>query len=166
MLHFRSWARNETEEFQTILVERRFKAQVKASSVVVASLACCWYFDFSFWIMVGMVLGIGMVAAFAGIDVAAMPLLAAGFMLREWAFGFPTLVLHTLPPRKLDDHFDTTLVGVEAVAISPLRPFGRIQLGDQTLDAVSESGTMIDSGTRVRITGCRNGVIQVQAVME
>lgn len=166
LLHFRQWAHNETDDLRTILMSRLLRAQVKASLFVGAMLFVCWYLDISFWIAIAIVLGLGMIAAFAGIDVAAMPILAAGFMLREWAFGFPSLVLHSLPSSGLDTSFDPRLIGVEATALGPLRPFGRIQFDDQIAEAVSESGQMIDSGARVRIAGCRNGVLQVQTVTE
>jgi membrane-bound serine protease (ClpP class) len=43
-------------------------------------------------------------------------------------------------------------IGLEGVAISPLRPGGKAQFGDQVVDVISQ-GDRVDKGRRVRIVG-------------
>jgi membrane-bound serine protease (ClpP class) len=45
-----------------------------------------------------------------------------------------------------------TLLGSEGVAVSPLRPGGKVQLGEQVLDALSQS-EFIAKGSRIRVVG-------------
>ena len=165
VLHFRDWAKRNNE-LGEILVERLLKAQTKASLVIILFFAGCWYFNLSFWLLLGIFLGLGALAGMGGIDVAAAPVLVACFMLREWAFEFPSLILHTLPPPSPDESFDNKLIGAEAIAIGPLRPLGRIQLNDETMEAAAVTGQLIEAGARVQITGCKNGIVQVQLVSD
>ncbi|MDX2131699.1 MAG: NfeD family protein [Planctomycetota bacterium] len=54
-------------------------------------------------------------------------------------------------------------VGDEGVALTPLRPAGRVEVGERVIDAVAEFG-FIDAGSRVRIVtmdGFRTGVERV-----
>jgi membrane-bound serine protease (ClpP class) len=53
--------------------------------------------------------------------------------------------------------------GQMGVAISPLRPGGKAQFGDQILDVISQ-GDMIPKGTRVRIIGSSGREAIVEAV--
>jgi membrane-bound serine protease (ClpP class) len=46
----------------------------------------------------------------------------------------------------------STLLGQEGIAVSMLRPGGKVDLGDRMIDVVTE-GQMIDKGTRVRVIG-------------
>ena len=54
-------------------------------------------------------------------------------------------------------------VGRVGVAISPLRPGGKAQFGDEILDVMSQ-GEMIDRGQRVRIVGHSGTEAVVEAV--
>lgn len=55
------------------------------------------------------------------------------------------------------------LVGAEGVAISDLRPVGKVQIDGQRYDALSES-TLIRAGTRVRVTFADGSQIKVRPV--
>ena len=55
------------------------------------------------------------------------------------------------------------LVGQEADVVSDLRPIGVIRIGDQRLDALSETN-LIRAGTRVRIVAVEGTEVRVRAV--
>lgn len=53
-------------------------------------------------------------------------------------------------------------IGQEAVVEMPLRPSGKIRLGNDVLDAVSD-GSFLDRGARVRVVSVSGSRIQVEA---
>lgn len=56
-------------------------------------------------------------------------------------------------------------VGEHGVAITPLRPAGRVDLGDRVIDAVADFG-FIDSGARVRVVSASAMRVAVEIVRE
>lgn len=56
-------------------------------------------------------------------------------------------------------------VGEEGSAITPLRPAGRVALGDRVVDAVADFG-FIDSGTRVRVVSATAMRVAVEAIRD
>ena len=54
-------------------------------------------------------------------------------------------------------------VGQTGTAITPMRPAGRVQIGDSVIDAVAEYG-FIDAGTRIRVVQVDGMRIAVEAV--
>jgi membrane-bound ClpP family serine protease len=54
-------------------------------------------------------------------------------------------------------------IGAVGMATGPLRPSGRVTIGDEPFDAVSSQG-FIDAGTPVRVTAHRSGTIVVERV--
>jgi membrane-bound ClpP family serine protease len=54
-------------------------------------------------------------------------------------------------------------LGQEGIALSPLRPGGKAQFGDAVLDVVSQ-GDLVEAGARVRIIGSRGSDALVDVV--
>ena len=54
-------------------------------------------------------------------------------------------------------------VGEEGVAITPLRPAGRVEIGDRVIDAVADFG-FIDSGAKVRVVSASPMRVAVEPV--
>jgi len=56
------------------------------------------------------------------------------------------------------------MVGENAVAMTTLRPSGRISCGGKLLDACT-TGEFVDAGSLVRVVGVRGGTIEVEPTM-
>ena len=57
------------------------------------------------------------------------------------------------------------MLGLEGVAVSVLRPGGKIRVGDKFIDAVSR-GELVPSGRRVRVVGFSGRDCVVEAVAD
>lgn len=96
--------------------------------------------------------------------------LAGGFAFTIW---FSTKIGHKGILRKIALHTDLTqaisspdlsyLVGKEAVAATVLRPSGKIRLGEDFYDGVSECG-FIEKGTPVKIIRFENAQLYVETI--
>lgn len=62
-------------------------------------------------------------------------------------------------------HDPAPLIGQEGEVVATLRPSGKIRIGHEVVNAMSE-GPMIDPGTRVRITGVSNGIYVISTDLE
>jgi membrane-bound ClpP family serine protease len=94
-------------------------------------------------------------ASVSGGNVAANGIMAFSFtIVREWAFGFPELILH--PPVLEIKKDNTDLIGQRGRVVAPLRPCGEVIIEDTVITVVSEEGILIDKGAIVVITGRRN----------
>src|SRR6056297_2100257 len=108
--------------------------------------------------------------AFGGeLEGGAFGLLAVAFLIREWAFGFPQLILHpqnhSSQTKKESGEFGE-LVGQIGIATSPLRPSGDADIGGVKYSVVSYDGAMIDLGSSVVVRTIRNGGLCVAPVAE
>ena len=87
-------------------------------------------------------------------------------LIREWAFGFPQLILH--PPQNNDTKMvsmpKSEYDGQIAITISPLRPCGEIRINDKKISAISDDGRLIDKDEEVVVVGKRNGQVSVKMV--
>ena len=52
-------------------------------------------------------------------------------------------------------------IGKEGVAFTDLRPAGKVSIGDDVYDAVSETGAFITRGTSVRVLKYQAGQVYV-----
>ena len=96
------------------------------------------------WTMIGLLLvGAPVVLRGAFIILPKIPF-ARGMFLRA-----PKL---TEGERHAADQADRSLLGAIGVASSPLRPSGTAILNDVPCDVIAAGGTMIERGTRVRVT--------------
>ncbi|MCG8649339.1 MAG: hypothetical protein MI861_05880, partial [Pirellulales bacterium] len=103
------------------------------------------------------------------VDGGAFGLWAAAYLIREWSFGFPQLILH---PQTHDSNSAAPtaetgeLVGKTGVTISPLRPTGDVDIDGVTYSVASADGRLLDSGATVTVTSYRNGRPCVAPVSE
>ena len=98
-----------------------------------------------------------------------MVLVAPPFLIREWCFGFPQMVLS--PPDPVADSVSTeadggALLGRVGIATEPLRPAGSANFEGELSAVTSAQGGWIDEGTRVVVTSYRDGVPCVAAAPE
>ncbi len=162
--HFNHWARRRNIETNLDLSGRLPAARLRVILLFVCILALCWTINLAVWVMMAMLLGIGLVVVLTtGGDIAggAFGLFAAAFIVREWAFGFPHLILH--PPRhdsKTPSQGDGegALLGKVGFTTTSLRPSGRTLIDGVEYSVVSIDGGWVDAGTSVEVTAVRNGV--------
>jgi len=120
------WAKTGSTESNVDLEARLPRALIKISLFFAVTLVVCWLINLGAWTLFLVLLVVGLlVTIFAGRHAFApemMFVFTAG-MLREWAFGFPNLIL--APPtnnRPTEEEAGQEFLGKLAVATSPLRP--------------------------------------------
>lgn len=134
--------------------------------VLLSILIPCYFVDFAFWGTATFIIALFVVGSLVGGEpggVIAGPVVLAALFVREFVLGFPDLILHPESANNTDpaDVVIDPLVGKQAITVSALRPFGSIELEGRVLQAVTDSGDFIDSGTTVCIRSSRNGVYSV-----
>ena len=160
---FHYWSQNTELDSNADLAGRFPLASTKA--IVLLALVCfaCWTGNFPFWGIFAALLTLGLVVSIVlggQVDGSLFGLFGLVVMLREWAFGFPSLILD--PKNRVIDSSSSTsenspLLGRTGVALSPLRPMGDIEIEGEVLSASSDNGQLIDTGTNVTVTCIRNG---------
>jgi hypothetical protein len=169
LLHFQSWARNKDVDTSVDLNALLPRARFRVILLLAAILGICWACNIAVWFLFVFLFGIGLAISllFGGDgEGGSFLLLFAAYAIREWAFGFPQLILH--PPSGTpedDQHHEPKedIVGKQGTTVSPLRPCGKAEFDGQALNVVSETGEFLDVGTDVTIAGKRNGLICVRA---
>lgn len=102
--------------------------------------------------------------------------MVAAYFISKHAYSIPVfnkLILQDSPSGMSDDESmfvavgqgGPIAVGAEGVAITPLRPAGRAQFGEQLADVVAEMG-LIDAGRRVRVVNASPFRVGVVALPE
>ena len=132
-------------------------------------LTFCWFADIALWAVIGILtLAALLIAILLGGDLAGpTPIfLISASLIREWAFGFPQLVLQ--PPADEPAHrsfynSSSQFCGKEGITVSPLRPSGEVQVDGKTMSCISENGKLIETGEKVVVAGERNGRLYVRA---
>ena len=161
--HFHYWSHNTELDSNADLVGRFPLACAKAVSLLVIACVICWAANFPFWGIFAILLAFGIALSIAlggQTDGSLIGLLGSAIMLREWAFGFPQLILD---PKKRTDASsqlapeNNALVGKKGIALSPLRPMGDIDIDGKVLSATSDNGQLIDAGTSVTVIRFKNG---------
>lgn len=169
ILHFNAWSRAKTADTTVDLSARLAVARIRVAFLFAAIVCLCWLTDFAFWAVFAILLGIGFVIAIPiGLDVTGgyFLLLYAAYAIREWAFGFPQLILHPAcetSKNVQNDEPKQEMTGQQGTAVSPLRPCGEAEFDGQAASVVSETGEFLDVGTAVTITGKRNGLFCVRS---
>lgn len=161
--HFHYWSHNTELDSNADLVARFPLASTKAVVLLVVACFLCWATNFAFWGIFALLLVFGIVISIAlGGDAegSVIGLIGPAILLREWAFGFPQLILD--PKKRTVESSPVTpenaaLVGKKGIALSPLRPMGDIDIGGEKLSATSDNGQLIDAGTNVTVIEHRNG---------
>lgn len=168
ILHFNYWARSKTADTSLDLTARLPAARLRVIGFFAALVFFCWITNIAVWAVFGFLLALGIaISILAGGegDASGMFLMFAGYAIREWAFGFPQLILH--PPQFAErDSKDAqelnSLAGMRGTTVSPLRPCGEAELDGRVVPVMSDNGQLMDEGTNVIVTGKRNGIFCVR----
>lgn len=161
------WAKSDDPEKPGDIEARLPKAIIRYSLFFLGLLAFCWYVNLGVWPIFLTLLVIGLFfSAIAGNSLAPeFMFIATAGVLREWAFGFPHLILTPNTqshPSKSNESQVNDLVGARAVTISPLRPAGEIRVNDEEFAAISDDGTLIEKGSEVVIVAIQNSRARVR----
>ena len=172
LLHFNAWSRGESADTSIDLGSRLPAARIRVVVFFLAVLFVCWMVNFAFWAVLAALVAIGIVfSTLAGGDSSGAELFVffAAYVIREWAFGFPQLILgppsdrHVTPRDALPD---SELIGRRGVALSPLRPSGDADVEGSVVSVVSDDGRLIDAGMDVVVSGTRNGRVCVRPLAD
>jgi membrane-bound ClpP family serine protease len=166
--HFNQWAHGRDAETNVDLVRRLPMARVRVVVLFVGFLVLCWLTNFAAWFVFAVLIGVGLSLAIlmdGSMEVGGFGLWAAAWAIREWSFGFPTLILHpardkaaTLPgSAALPRAAVHQLVGKSGTTTSPLRPAGDAIIDGETLCVASDDGSFIEAGTQVVVTSVKTG---------
>jgi hypothetical protein len=170
VLHFNAWARNNTAQTNVDLRARLPTAKIRVLALLAVIVLGCWISNFPVWGLFAICLAVGFgFAILTGHDGSGSGFLLvfAAYIIREWAFGFPQLILH--PPSSIQRSADPSretneLVGAHGIVLSPLRPCGVAQFGEREISVVSERGTFIDTGSTVVVSKSHNGQVCVRPI--
>jgi membrane-bound ClpP family serine protease len=170
LLHIRSWAQRKDIDTTVDLKARLPRARFRLILLFVAFLVFCWVCNIAVWSLFAFLFAAGVVVAllFGGdIDGAGMFLFVAAFAIREWAFGFPQLVLHPPSQIRVTTHEtppsdDNPLIGKSGIVASALRPCGEIECDGSVWPAKADDGKLIDAGTKIVVTGLQNRIFLVR----
>lgn len=95
--------------------------------------------------------------------IASILLIVVGSKALFQSKYFKKITLAGTGIQPLDAELDTlsSLIGKSGTAITVLKPFGKISLGETTYDAFSEN-SFIDAGTEIKVTRASNGNLYVK----
>lgn len=165
LLSFHAWAKSANSETLVDLPSRLPKACFRAIFFFLCLLAFCYFTGIAVWAVIATFLAVGFVLSviLGDENVVELMLRICIVFFREACFGFPTLILDG--PAETGDQCQSTnkdIVGKHGTTTSPLRPSGYISINDEELPAVSDTGEMIDTGSKVVVTRIRNGQVCVR----
>ena len=161
--HFSGWAYRDDLDTSVDVPARLSTARLRVITFFVGVLLICWISNVAAWSIFALILAIGLLIAMitgGDIDGGAFGFWAAAYLIREWSFGFPQLILHPqqseiASTQTADKGADAT--GKVGIVVAPLRPCGDAEIEGTLVNVISDDGRMIDVGTEVVITGRRNG---------
>lgn len=167
VLHFNTWAKNRPLDISVDLQSRLSTARVRVVVLLIAIVGVCWFTNLSVWAIYALLLVLGLGIALLmgdGGDGSGLVVLFIACLIREWAFGFPLMILNSQQDGGIKDFVEThgNLIGVHGITITPLRPFGEAELEGQSVSVVSETGELIDAGVAIRVTGVKSNSICVR----
>lgn len=170
--HFNRWSSRRHIDTTTDILSRLPKARIRVSILFVGLLLLCWSINLAFWSLFALLLALGIaftVVLGGEVEGGTFGLLAVAFLIREWAFGFPQLILspphHTSQTNKVSAELEG-LVGQSGIAISALRPSGDAEIGGKKHSVVSYDGGLIDVGSTVVVRSILNGILCVAPARE
>lgn len=170
LLHFNRWARSDQADTSVDLVSRLPIARTRVVLLFVGLVVFCWLLNIAFWALSAFLLAAGVVVVVlmgAPPEGSGIFLLFAAYVIREWAFDFPQLVLQppsAEAPTAAASVEVNELLGIEGTVISPLRPSGDAELKGRKMSVVSDGGQLIEVGTAVVVSGSRNGRLCVRPI--
>lgn len=169
VLHFNTWAKNRPVDINVDLQSRLPTARVRVVGLLIAIVGVCWYTNLSVWAIYALLLilglGISMLMGDSG-DGSGLVVLFMAYLIREWAFGFPLMVLNSPQDGGIKDLSEThaNLIGMHGTALTPLRPFGEAEIDGQSISVVSETGEMIEVGAAIIVTDLKDNRICVRSI--
>ncbi len=172
LVHFECWAKHTDVDTNANLRERLPKARLLVIGFFCALLAVCWSSSIAFWAILVLGFGIGVVLSLmlgGTHELGLGILLFAAYLIREWAFGFPQLLLqppNSSPTRVAQTTLSEELVGATGKTLSPLRPCGEAEIDGKVCSVMSADSSLIDSEAKIVVTGKRNGTICVRLLDE
>lgn len=170
ILHFNAWARANDADTNVDLSTRLAAARVRVVCLFAAIVGLCWVADLAVWAVFAVPLGVGVAVVLllgGPPDGSGIFLLFAVWAIREWAFGFPQVVLHPPSRTRSTTHGpppgdDDPLIGETGLVASPLRPCGQIECAGAVRPARADDGRYVDAGTPIVVTGLQNGTFLVR----
>ncbi len=165
LVNYQLWAKSGDPELNVDLISRLPQARIRIVFFFAGLLLVCWLVNLGLWTILAALVLLGLFfSLFIGNSMAPeFMFVATAGVLREWSFGFPTLIL--TPSPQSDTHsskLKSELIGVVGITTSPLRPSGDIKIDEQELLAISDDGRLIEVGTQIVVTGIRNGRASVR----
>jgi hypothetical protein len=161
--HCNRWALQRHIDTSVNVVLRLPTARLRVVFAFACFLFLCWLLNLAFWSILLVLFGVGLAFAIAfggDMEGGTIGLLGPAYLIREWAFGFPQLIL--LPQRQATSslpgpHAPSDLVGKIGVTTSPLRPVGDADIEGIKHTVMSFDGSLLDVGTKVTVMSYRNG---------
>ncbi len=169
VLHFNTWAKNRPADINVDLQSRLPTARVRVVGLLIAIVGVCWFTNLSVWAIYALLLILGLGIAMLmgdGGDDSALVVLFIAYLIREWAFGFPLMILNSPQDGGMKDLAEThgNLIGVHGTAATHLRPFGEAEIEGQAISVVSETGELIEAGAAVIVTDVKANRISVRSM--
>ncbi len=168
--YFQAWTHTDDVDITVDLSSRLPKACFRVTCLIAVIVAVCWVIGFAVWAIFAFLVAIGLaLGALSLADVSGggiIPPVLTAHAIREWAFGFPQLVLHPPGEKRTgaqQGEPNDELVGRQGATVSPLRPCGEAIFDGKRLSVISESGEFLDVGTDVAVVGRRSGQVCVRA---
>ena len=166
LINYESWARNA--DVDADLVRRLPKARMLTIALFAVVFFACWFANISLLLILIVVLLLGLILATllppAGSEAGCGVFLLGACLIREWAFGFPQLILNP-PAFEPADELKVS-VGMKGKTLSPLRPWGEVEVDGERYSATSDNGKMLAADIDVVVTGHRNGGLTVHLIDE
>lgn len=168
LFYYRLWSKSTAKKLEVDLQARLPQAMFRTTVFFIGLLTICWLSNFGVWAFLVLALVLGLIGTF--LIGAAGPFDSAIFIgvfavaLREWSFGFPSLVLD-IPSKKTNPAPATRsheLTGTTGITVGPLKPAGYARINDTEMPVVTDNGLMVDNGVEVVVTGFRNGSLRVK----
>jgi hypothetical protein len=170
--HFHKWAKTSDVAAEVDLATRLPKARSRVVVLFATLLLVCWFANVAVWLFYALLLGAGLVVlAVTGGDAMGgdFGLLLVGYVIREWCFDFPQIVLQPPKPGEApapEPAARGDLTGKQGVTVCPCSPFGEARIDGVKVAVSSFDGRLIDAGARVAVNAYRNGQPCVSLIPE
>lgn len=163
--NFNRWAVADDVDTTVDLSQRLPMARWRVVTLFCGILAACWFLNFSAWSIFAFIMAVGFgVAMLFGDSEGVFAPLVTAYIIREWAFGFPQLILQ--PPSAEASTATTNpkndFIGKSGITTSPLRPIGDANIDGTVLTVSSHDGSLIDEGTEVTVVAYHSGQLRVR----
>ena len=168
LIYYQRWAKSASDKLEVDLQARLPQAIFRTTVFFVGVLTICLLANFGVWafLVVALVMGliVSCILGAAGPTESGFFLLIAALALREWSFGFPSLILD-VAPRETDAAFEIRehkLTGTTGVTSGPLKPAGYARINNTEMPVVADNGLMVDDGVEIVVTRFHNGSLRVK----